>query len=147
MNRRNVRKRRQQMTLTLIAMVLILAAFSSVATAAGSPRLLATSRCAHPCSRLIGVYKVRPKKVDLFEYAGGTLTLRWSRWGRPVAIGSGHGYYIGAGASYRYPLRVRARRIRHGLYTRLDITKTRRGESANYTLRLGLSYGDPAWLG
>lgn len=111
------------------------------------PRLLASDRCARPCDHLIGVYKVRPRRVELDEAAGGTLTLRWSRWNQRVAIGSGHGYYIGAGASYRYPVSVRAKRVRHGDFTRLVITRTFEGETATYTLRLGHSYGEPRWLG
>lgn len=115
--------------------------------AGGAPHLLATDRCAHPCNRLIGVYEVRPRRVEPAELEGGTLNLRWSRWGRRVAVGSGHGRYIGAGASYTYPVEVRARRVRHGLFTRLDLTKTVEGETSRYTLRLRRKYGEPWWLG
>lgn len=118
------------------------------AAGAGSvPRLLSTDRCVDGCARLVGVYKVRPARVELDELAGGTLTLRWSRWNHSQALGSGHGLYIGAGASYRYPVKVRARRPRHGDFTRFDIRKVVEGEIQHYTLRLERRGGEVLWYG
>jgi hypothetical protein len=109
------------------------------------PRLLSSDRCVDGCARLAGVYKVRPARVELDDFAGGTLTLRWSRWNRRQAVGSGHGLYIGAGASYRYPVKVRARRPRHGDFTRLYIRKVVDGETQSYTLRLERRGGEVLW--
>jgi hypothetical protein len=111
------------------------------------PRLLSTDRCVDGCARLVGVYKVRPARVELDELAGGTLTLHWPRWNRHEAVGSGHGLYIGAGASSRYPVKVHARRPRHGDFTRLDIRKVVDGETQSYTLRLERRGGEVLWYG
>jgi hypothetical protein len=142
-----MRRRCAVLTATLLMAALAIVPGVATAMAGGLPRLLATNRCVHGCERLVGVFEVRPRRVELQDLAGGTLTLDWSRWNRREALGSGHGYYIGAGASYHYPVKVRALRVRHGDFTRLAITKTYAGETAHYTLRLGHRYGEALWLG
>jgi hypothetical protein len=131
-------------TVSLVALVIagILPAYASARVA---PRLLSTDRCLNGCERLVGVYKARPRRVELDDLAGGTLSLHWSRWSRREALGSGRGHYIGAGASYFYPVKVHARRVRHGDFTRLDIRKVFDGEAQHYTLRLERRAGEVTW--
>jgi hypothetical protein len=140
-------KRHLAVLAALLTAALVLVTGAGAARADALPRLLATNRCVRGCERLVGVFEVRPRRVELADLAGGTLTLDWSRWNRQEALGSGHGYYIGAGASYHYPVKVRALRVRHGDFTRLAIAKTYAGETAHYTLRLGHRYGEALWLG
>jgi hypothetical protein len=60
----------------LFALMMILVGMSLIspvhAGALTLPRLLSTDRCVDGCARLVGVYKVRPARVELDELAGGT---------------------------------------------------------------------------
>jgi hypothetical protein len=141
----DVPRARTVVVASMAALLCLLLIGPGPAGAGSVPRLLSSNRCVDGCARLVGVYKVRPARVELDELAGGTLTLRWSRWNRRQAIGSGHGLYIGAGASYRYPVKVRASRPRHGDFTRLGIRKVVDGEVQRYTLRLEHRGGEVLW--
>jgi hypothetical protein len=118
---------------------------AAVGSARGLPTLLTGIECAHPCGTLLGVYRVRPRRVELTEADGGELTLRWSSWTPALAVGSGTGRASGAGSSTRYDVRVRASRVRNGRYTRLELTSTAGGKTQHEYLHLGGAGGSPAW--
>ncbi len=69
---------------------------------AGSAAALATSSTPTLGSHLGGPTKgfgrIRPKSVSLGGDPTGTVTkLRWSSWGKSVAVGSGSGFYVPPG--------------------------------------------------
>jgi hypothetical protein len=119
--------------------------FPATSSASGRPKLLSHIRCAHPCSRLLGIYEVRPRHIALIDAYGGDLTVRWNHWTRRAAAGKGHGYFVGAGASYRYPVRVRAYRVRSGKFTRLEVISRHKGLTTHEHLHLARQSGDPLW--
>ncbi len=124
----------------------VLAAGAAVASAASLPTLLANTRCATPCTKLIGIYKVRPRHVYLIEADGGTLTLYWSSWTTSSASGHGNAHAVGAGTSTQTPLTAKATRVRQGRFTRLTLTfHTKAGTSVEH-LKLASSNAGPAWV-
>lgn len=62
------------------------------ASAAKLPTVLATSRWCAACDRQVGVYRVRPHKMDLIQAVGGELVLHWSSWTKREAAGAGTSY-------------------------------------------------------
>jgi hypothetical protein len=79
-----------------LAVVLLVAAVSP-AGALGRTSVLTTSRCNPDCSELVGVYKVRPRHIVLYDAYGGGLTLHWSHWRERSATGTGTSFSAGAG--------------------------------------------------
>ncbi len=123
-----------------------IAALPAAAAAHGLPELLTTTRCAHPCTRLIGVYAVRPHVVELSEAAGGELKLRWSSWTATAARGSGTSTVSGMGQTTVASITVRASRPVSGRFTRLELSGKSGGRTFQETLALtGVGGGAPAF--
>ncbi len=130
-----------------LAMLLAMAAWPAVPAGASSlPTLLANTKCAHPCTKLLGIYEVRPHDVTLAEAYGGKLVITWSSWTSSAASGSGTATSQGMGGSQTIKVRVRASRVEHGTFTRLTLTTTgSNGKADVETLRLESSGGSPGW--
>ncbi len=138
--------RRRAALATVSCCLGVLAAGAAVTSAASLPTLLANTRCATPCTKLVGIYKVRPRHVYLIEADGGTLTLYWSSWTASSASGHGDAHAVGAGTSTQTPLTAKATRVRQGRFTRLTLTfHTKTGTSVEH-LKLATSSGGPAWV-
>ena len=126
--------------------VLLAALWLPAQASAGSlPTLLSKQRCEHSCSKVVGVYRVRPRTVILAEAAGGDLVVDWASWTKSAATGSGTATSSGMGTTTTLQVSVRAWRVRHGTFTRLTITdRALTGPSAVETLRLSTAQQD--WL-
>ena len=131
--------------LTLAAVLAAVAWLPAQAAAGSLPTLLSNQRCEHSCSKVVGVYKVRPHTVILAEAAGGNLVVDWSSWTKSAATGSGTTTAEGMGTTTTLQVSVRAWRVRHGRFTRLSITDLQAsGPSAVETLHL--STAQEQWL-
>lgn len=131
---------------TVCCWLCVLGAGAAATSAASLPTLLANTRCATPCTKLVGIYKVRPRHVYLIEADGGTLTLYWSSWTASIASGHGDAHAVGAGTSTHTPLTAKATRVRHRRFTRLTLTfRIKTGTSVEH-LKLATSDGGPAWV-
>ncbi len=122
------------------------AALPAGAAAGGLPTLLANTRCAHPCTRLIGEYAVRPSHVVLSEAAGGDLKLHWSSWTSTAATGLGTSTVSGMGQTTVAKIKVRASKPANGRFTRLAITGTSGGRTFHETLALEHVSSSPAFI-
>ncbi len=143
----DVRRLRRRAALAAAVTGTGLLALGTAASAAGSlPTLLTTTRCATPCSTLLGVYKVRPRHVYLIEANGGMLTLTWSSWTPSSASGHGDAHSVGAGSSTHTPVDAKATRVRHGRFTRLTLTFHVGSHTAVEHLKLGSTSNGPAWV-
>ncbi len=143
----DLRSLRRWAALAAVSCCLGVTAVGAAASSAASlPTLLANTRCATPCTKLVGIYKVRPRHVYLIEADGGTLTLYWSAWTASSASGHGDAHSVGAGTSTHTPLTAKATRVRQGRFTRLTLTfHIKTGTSVEH-LRLGTRDGGPAWV-
>jgi hypothetical protein len=57
-------------------------------------KVLVNVRCSADCTHLVGVYKVRPRRIYVSEGLGGSLTLDWSQWHTTWATGTGTSYAV-----------------------------------------------------
>ena len=130
-----------------VATLLVAAAWPAVPAAASSlPTLLANTKCARPCTKLLGIYEVRPREVVLAEAFGGDLVLKWSSWTSSAAIGSGTSTSQSTGGSEKLRVSVRASLVKSGTFTRLTLTATgSNGKPDVETLHLGHAGGSPGW--
>jgi hypothetical protein len=138
---------RHRAALVAVTCLTGLLAFGAAVSSAGVlPTMLANARCAHPCTKLLGVYQVRPHHVYLIDADGGTLTLTWTSWTHSSAAGHGDAHAVGAGTSTHTPVTVKATRVVHGRFTRLALTFHNGTKTAVEHLKLGASGGGPAWV-
>lgn len=74
-----------------VVSITLLALTAATAVAGGRRTTVMTgTKCNNKeCAAQVGVYKVKPHKIGLTENLWGALTLRWSRWARASATGSG----------------------------------------------------------
>jgi hypothetical protein len=137
--------RKTRSTLMLAAALAVAAWLPAAASARSLPTLLTNVKCeGSSCSKVVGVYKVRPHTVVLAEAAGGTLVVSWSSWTRSDATGSGTTSASGMGITTTLQVNVRAWRVRSGRFTRLTITdREATGPSSVETLHLNA--GEGAW--
>jgi hypothetical protein len=137
---------RRRAALVAVSCWLVVGAVGAATSSAASrPILLANVRCATPCTKLVGIYKVRPRHVYLIDADGGTLTLYWSSWTSGSASGHGDAHAVGAGTSTHTPVTAKATRVRHGRFTRLTLTFHKTSTAVEH-LKLGTSNGGPAWV-
>jgi hypothetical protein len=124
-----------------------LAVGASADAAARLPTALYQTRCAHPCDRLVGQFRVRPPSIRLLSEAdGGTLRLRWSSWTRTRARGRGTSVVSNMGGTTRTPVGVTISRPRGGRFTRLTVVFHTTSGSRSVLYRLGTSYDNDAWV-
>jgi hypothetical protein len=129
-----------------VVLAVTAAFFASSAGASSLPSLLANIKCAHPCTHLNGIYKVRPTKVVLSEAAGGNLSLSWTSWTGTSAVGSGTSGVSGMGTTTTTNIEVTASNPKKGHFTRLTITfKESDGTNQVEHLHLETSGGSPGW--
>jgi len=116
--------------------------------AAKLPGALHSVRCAQPCDRLVGQFKVRPANIRLLSDADGeTLRMRRSRWTTTRAMGSGTSVVSSmGGTTTRIPVRVKLFRPRSGRFTRLTVTFKTSGAARVVRHVLGTSFDSPAWV-
>lgn len=120
------------------------ALFASDASASSLPSLLANTKCAHPCTHLIGIYKVKPATVILADADGGNLSLTWSSWSATSAAGSGTSVVSGMGTTTTSNIEVSASKPKKGHFTDLTITFEESGGTTQVEhLHLGTSGGSP----
>ena len=111
------------------------------------PKALATTRCAHPCQHpLVGVYRVRPKVIQMIEADGGALHIHWTHWSHRRARGHGTSVVHNMGGVDKSRIRVLLSRVRAGRFTRMRVTF--RNSSGRYVGRfsLGTAYDNPSWI-
>ena len=140
------------MTRNPLRPLVVLVALSAVAlmpagaSARSLPTLLFNTRCAHPCTRLIGEYAVRPSHVTLSEAAGGDLKLHWSSWTATAATGAGTSTVSGMGQTTVSSITVHASVPVNGRFTRLAIAGTSGGRTFHESLKLVHVGGSPAFV-
>ncbi len=142
----DLRLRRRVALVVVTGVTGLLALGAAVSSAGLLPTMLANVHCAHPCTKLLGVYQVRPHHVYLIEADGGTLTLTWWSWTRTTASGHGDSHAVGAGTSTHTPVTVTASRVVHGHFTRLSLTFHNGTKTAVEHLKLGTNGSGPAWV-
>jgi hypothetical protein len=122
-------------------------------------RVLAKTRCSTGCDSLVGVYKVRPRRIYLSDDFGGTLTLHWSKWHMRSATGAGSSYAVLAGGHITAHVKVSLGEWANGefLFMGIHFTHVRNHDSATGEVRPMRSHyeqlsevydeaGQPAWL-
>ncbi len=125
-------------------------ALASVGAASASslPSLLVNTKCGpHHCRTLVGIFKVRPLKIELSEAAGGEVTVSsWSSWTGASAAGTGTAVSSGMGHTTTLHVDLSASRARNGRFTRLTLTATTASGSPDIE-KLHLTLGStPAWV-
>jgi len=118
---------------------------SAAAGARALPSLLANTRCAHPCSHLVGIYKVRPSTVVLSEAAGGNLKLTWSSWTATSASGSGTSVVSNMGATTTTNIMVVASDPKRGHFQHLAVTFELSSGNQVAQLHVKTTSGSPGW--
>ena len=130
----------------IVLLALSAAVVPAAASASSLPTLLFNTRCAHPCTRLVGEYAVRPRHMTLSEAAGGDLKLHWSSWTATAATGSGTSTVSGMGQTTVSSITVHASVPVHGRFTRLAITGMTGGRTFHESLKLLHVGGSPAFV-
>jgi hypothetical protein len=115
------------------------------ASAAGLPKLLVNDKCGpNHCASQVGIFKVRPQKIELSEAAGGEVTISsWSSWTSSSAVGTGVAVSSGMGNTTTLQVTLTASDVKHGRFTRLTIVAAGVSTPEHLHLQLG---GVPAWI-
>ena len=132
-----------------VAAIIGVALGVAAASAATSklPTALYRTRCADPCDRLVGQFRVRPRFIHMLSEAdGGRLQLRWRSWTRSRARGSGTSVVSNMGGTTRTPVRVKLWRPVAGRFTRLTVTYGGTSGSRSARYLLGTSFDNDAWV-
>jgi hypothetical protein len=122
--------------LTVVGALALAAGIAPPAYASALPTLLVAIRCAHPCTQLVGVYRVRPRSFELVTAGGPELKVHWSSWTATTASGSGTSTQSGMGTTEVAAISLRASDPVDGHFTHLALTSTLAGHSYHTILVL-----------
>lgn len=133
-------------TLAILASLSVGAVGAASAEASRLPKALAATRWDESSKQLLGVYRVRPKRIQMIEAAGGTLRLHWRRWSSRSARARGTSTVNNMGGTFRTRIRVKLRRPRDGYFLRMTIVFFTDDGKVISPYRLGTQYGSPTWV-